>query len=137
LGIVSAVTTDPAAPTVPAPLRWAVWLLAGEAVALGLLAAYLVYQDLTATVTDLASALTVTGFTVAGAVGLWALAVALWRRRPAARGPAIVLQLMLLPIGYYMTQGGLAWLGVPLLALGLLVSGLLVSPSTNRALGVE
>jgi hypothetical protein len=128
------VTTD--STTVPGSLRWAVWLLRGEAVALGLLAAFLIYEDLTGTANDLASALFVTGFAVAGAAALWALAVALYRRRAGARAPAIVLQLMLLPVGYYMIQGGLGWLGVPLFALGLLVCGLLVSPPTTRALGV-
>lgn len=137
LGIVSPVTTDPAAPSVPGPLRWAVRLLKGESVALGLVAAFLIYKDVTATATDLVSALMVTGFAVAGALVLWALAVALGRCRPAARAPAIVLQLMLFPIGYYMTQAGLVWLGIPLIALGLLVCGLLVSPSTNHALGRE
>lgn len=127
-------TTDSTA--APGPLRWAVWLLRGEAVALGLLAAFLVYQDVTATATDLASALFVTGFAVGGAVVLWLLGAALSRRRSGARAPAIVLQLMLLPVGYYMVQGGLGWLGIPLIALGLLVAGLLVSPPTTRALGV-
>jgi hypothetical protein len=128
------VTTD--STTVPGPLRWAVWLLRGEAVALGLLTAFLIYEDLTVTAHDLASALFVTGFAVAGAAALWALAAALNRRRAGARAPAIVLQLMLLPVGYYMLQGGVGWLGVPLFALGLLVCGLLISTPTTRALGV-
>ncbi|MEV7230432.1 MULTISPECIES: hypothetical protein [Polymorphospora] len=128
-------TSDQAAPP-PPPLRWAVRLLIGEAVALGLVAAYLVWQDLTATANDLATALLLTAFAVAGALALWALAVALRRRRAGARAPAIVLQLMLLPVGYYMIQGGLAWLGLPLIVLGLLVTALLVSPPTTRALGL-
>ncbi|HEX5594624.1 MAG TPA: hypothetical protein VFX61_01170 [Micromonosporaceae bacterium] len=108
----------------------------GEAVALAGVAAYLVYKDVTATATDLVSALLVTGFAIAGAVVLWALAVALGRFRSGARAPVIVLQLMLLPIGYYMIQGGLAWLGAPLITLGLLLCGLLLSPSSSKALGV-
>ncbi|HEX6967316.1 MAG TPA: hypothetical protein VF174_00585 [Micromonosporaceae bacterium] len=130
-------TTKPVAPAVPPPLRWAVWLLKGEAVAVGLLAAYLIYEDLTAVATDMVSALMVTGFAVAGAVALWALAVGLGRCRPAARAPAIVLQLMLFPVGYFMTEAGLGWLGLPLIGLGLLVCGLLLSPPTNRALGMD
>jgi hypothetical protein len=59
------------------------------------------------------------------------------RRKSGARAPAIVLQLMLLPIGWYMIQGGMGWLGVPLMALGLGVTALLVNPPTNRALGFE
>ncbi|BCJ66544.1 hypothetical protein [Polymorphospora rubra] len=129
-------TTSDSDQAAPSPLRWAVRLLIGEAVALGLVAAYLVWQDLTATANDLATALLLTGFAIAGALALWALAVALRRRRAGARAPAIVLQLMLLPIGYYMIQGGLGWLGLPLIALGLLVTALLVSPPTTRALGL-
>ncbi|MDI5939830.1 MULTISPECIES: hypothetical protein [Micromonospora] len=120
----------------PTTLRWAVRLLRAEAVALGLVAAWLVWADLTATTTDLPSALLVTAFALGGAAALWALGGALGRRRAGARAPAIVLQLMLLPIGWYMIQGGLGWLGVPLMALGLGVSALLVSPPTTRALGL-
>jgi hypothetical protein len=112
-----------------------VWLLGAEAVALGLLALFLVYETLTATAMDLVNALFVTAFAMAGTAVLWTLAVALGRRRSAARAPAMVLQLLLLPIGYYMLQGGLGWLGSPLIVLGLLVCGLLLSPATNRALG--
>ena len=121
---------------VPDTLRWAVRLLRGEAVALALLAAWLVWADLTAAKTDLVSALFVTGFAVAGAVALWALGGALARRRSGARAPAIVLQLILLPVGWYMVQGGMGWLGVPLMLLGVGVCALLVSPPTTRALGV-
>ncbi|RKN40008.1 hypothetical protein D7223_27800 [Micromonospora endolithica] len=128
-------TIDP--DPIPVTLRWAVHILRAEAVAVGLVAAWLVWSDLTATTTDLPSALLVTAFAVGAAVALWALGGALVRRRAGARAPAIVLQLMLLPIGWFMIQGGLGWLGVPLIALGLGVTGLLVSSPTNRALGFE
>ncbi|WP_428963723.1 hypothetical protein [Micromonospora fluostatini] len=121
----------------PGTLRWASRLLHGQAVALGLVAAWLVWADLTATATDLPTALLVTAFAVGGAVALWALGSALARRRAGARAPAIVLQLMLLPVGWFMIQGGLGWLGVPLIALGLGVCALLVSTPTNRALGFD
>ncbi|MFI7070400.1 hypothetical protein [Micromonospora sediminicola] len=119
----------------PGPLRAAVLLLRAEAVALGLVAAWLIWSDLTARTTDLASALLVTAFAVGGAVALWALGGALSRRRAGARAPAIVLQLMLLPVGWFMIEGGLGWLGLPLIALGIGMVGLLVSGPTNRALG--
>ncbi|MFU8872024.1 hypothetical protein [Micromonospora sp. SL4-19] len=134
-GIVSRVTID--SELAPITLRWAVWLLRAEAVALGLVAAWLIWSDLTARTTDLTSALLVTAFAVGGAAALWALGSALVRRRAGARAPAIVLQLMLLPVGWYMIQGGLGWLGVPLMALGLGVTGLLLSSPTNRALGFD
>jgi hypothetical protein len=129
------VTIDPDA--TPVTLRWAVRLLRGQAVAVGLVAAWLIFADLTAAATDLTSALLVTAFAIGAAVALWMLAGALLRRRAGARAPAIVLQLMLLPIGWFMIQGGLGWLGVPLIALGAGVTWLLVSPPTTRALGFE
>jgi crotonobetainyl-CoA:carnitine CoA-transferase CaiB-like acyl-CoA transferase len=128
------VTQDSSA--TPRPLRWAVWLLLGEAAGVAVLAAYLVYEDLTGEANDIVVALIETGFAVAAALVLLALARALANRRAGARGPAIVLQLMLLPIGYYMIQGGLAWLGAPILALAVLVCALLVTPSTTKALGL-
>ncbi|RLP90260.1 MULTISPECIES: hypothetical protein [unclassified Micromonospora] len=122
---------------IPVTLRWAVRLLWAEAVAVGLIAAWLVWADLTASTSDLLSALLVTAFAVGAAAALWALGRALLRRQAGARAPAIVLQLMLLPIGWFMIQAGLGWLGVPVMALGLGVSWLLVSPPTTRALGFE
>ncbi|MFF0657112.1 hypothetical protein [Micromonospora tulbaghiae] len=119
----------------PGTLRAAVLLLRAQAVALGLIAVWLIWSDLTADATDLTSALLVTVFAVGGAVALWALGGALSRRRAGARAPAIVLQLMLLPVGWFMTEGGMGWLGVPLMALGIGMVGLLVSGPTNRALG--
>jgi hypothetical protein len=120
----------------PAPLRWAIWLLVVEAVGVGLIGAFLVYEDLTAEATEIGAALAVTALAFAAAAAFALLARALWRQRGGARGPAVVLQLFLLPIGYYMIQGGLAWLGVPVILLGLLGCGLLVAPSTTRALGL-
>ncbi|MEU6075530.1 hypothetical protein [Micromonospora sp. NPDC047074] len=122
---------------IPVTLRWATRLLRAEAVAVGLVAAWLVWADLTATTTDLTSALLVTAFAIGAAAVLWALGGALARRRAGARAPAIVLQLMLLPIGWFMVQGGMGWLGVPVMALGLGVAVLLLSAPTTRALGFE
>ncbi|WP_089019150.1 hypothetical protein [Micromonospora coriariae] len=122
---------------IPVTLRWAVRLLWAEAVAVGLIAVWLVWADLTAPTRDLLSGLLVTAFALGAAVALWALGRALLRRQAGARAPAIVLQLMLLPIGWFMIQAGMGWLGVPLMALGLGVSWLLVSPPTTRALGFE
>ncbi|MGC5330012.1 hypothetical protein [Micromonospora sp. DT62] len=122
---------------IPATLSWAVRLLRAEGVAVGLVAAWLLWADLTATTTDLTSALLVTAFAIGAAAALWALGGALARRKAGARAPAIVLQLMLLPIGWFMVQGGMGWLGVPLMALGLGMTALLVSTPTTRALGFE
>jgi hypothetical protein len=122
---------------VPTTLRAAVGLLLAQAVVVALVVAFLVYKDFTAPVASWRDAMIVTGFAALIAVVLGALALALTRRRSWARGPAVVLELMLLPIGWFMISGGLAWLGVPVFLLGLLGAGLLVAPTTREALGVS
>jgi hypothetical protein len=120
-----------------AALTWAVRLLVAEAVGVGAVVAFLAYEDLTGSATDLKAALAITGFAVLAAAALGWLAYALHHRRSGARAPAIVLQLLLVPIGITMIQGGLAWLGIPLIGLGLLVTALIVSRSSTRAFGLE
>jgi hypothetical protein len=126
----------PAKDPLPAPLLWAVRLLYAEAVAVAGVAAYLAYKDVTATATDQATAIAVTLSTVAFAVALGGLAYALSRCRPWARGPVVAVQLLLLPIAYYLATSGWASIGVPIALVGLAVAGLLVTPSSTKALGV-
>lgn len=121
----------------PNTLRAAVLIIALEAVAIAGMTGFLVYEDIAATPTSVPGALFVTACAALTAVILVALARALRRRRGGARGLAVVLQLMLLPVGYYMAKGDLPWLGVPLMAVGLVVCGLLVTPSSTRALGLD
>jgi hypothetical protein len=121
----------------PATLNWAIVLLAVETVGVAAAAVFLVYEDATATAVYRRGAWSITGLAVAMAALLALLCWALVRRRGWARGPAIVLELMLLPIGYYMIRGGVPWLGVPVLLLGLFGAGLLLTPSSREALGVR
>ncbi|MBO0871217.1 MAG: hypothetical protein J2P15_21905 [Micromonosporaceae bacterium] len=121
----------------PTTLRWAVWLLYLEAAAAVVLAAVLGYAVATQPAVSLSSALATVGFTVGLAVLLAALGLLLSRRRSPARGPAIVLELLLLPVGYYMVTGGVAWFGVPVILLGLACSVLLFAPSTREFLGIR
>jgi hypothetical protein len=118
----------------PPTLRWAVRLLAVEAAGVGLLAAFLLYRDLSGGATDLRGALGVTAYATLTAAALAGLAVALSRRKARGRAPAIVLQLLAIALASFMIQGGLAWLGVPVTLLGLLVAVLLLVPATTAAL---
>ncbi|NJC81307.1 hypothetical protein [Planosporangium mesophilum] len=127
----------PSGGSAAATLRAAVGLLTVQATVVALIVAFLVYKDFTARAASLRDAMIVTGFAALIAVLLGVLALALARRRAWARGPAVVMELMLLPIGWYMVSGGLAWLGVPVFALGLLGAGLLIAPATREALGVQ
>lgn len=129
--------TDRTRAALPATLRWAVLLLAGEAVAVALVAAFLGYEDVAGEAASLRSALLVTAYAAVMAALLGLLARALYQRRAWARSPAIVLQLLLLPTAYAMVTSGLPWLGLPVGVLGLVVIGLLVTPATREAVGIH
>ena len=123
----------------PAPpsLRWAIGLLAGEAVVIAGLAGLAGYSDLTGAADDPGTGWGITGFAAGFAALVAFLAWALTRRHGWARAPALVTELMLLPIGYYMITGGQPWFGVPVLLLGLVGAGLLIAPASREALGVR
>jgi hypothetical protein len=118
-------------------LRLAVWLLLGQAVAVGALVIFLVYEELTAAGGNPRGAVLVTVYAAIMAAVLGLLAWSLHRRQRWARGPAIVLELLLLPIGYYMIVGGVPWLGLPTIALGLVGAGALLAPATREELGIQ
>ena len=122
---------------VPTTLRAAIWLLIVEAVGVGVVAGLFAYAGATQTVISTGSALTVVLFPAAIAVLLGGFAWLLARRRAWARGPAIVLELLFLPIGYYLIIGGVPVLGIPLILLGLACGGLLLAPASRAALGIQ
>jgi hypothetical protein len=118
---------------VPTTLRWAIALLLAEAVAV---VAVIGYAALAGNVVISRDA-PVLGFAAIMVAVLALLGWALARLHSWARTPATVMELMLLPLGWFMVRGGLAWLGVPLLAIGLVGAGLLIAPATRAALGVK
>jgi hypothetical protein len=67
--------------------------------------------------TDRGLSFTVAGFAVAAGVVLGLLARAVDRRRGWARSPAVVLQLLALPVGVGLAQGGVWFAAVPVLVL--------------------
>ena len=107
-----------------------------EAAALAVVTAYLIVQDVTATPVALGVAIGLTLFAALGALAVYALARALGRRAAAARGPALVVQLMLLPLGYYLLQAGQYWWGIPVGLTALSAAVLLLAPPTTRGLGL-
>jgi small-conductance mechanosensitive channel len=123
-------TPEPAPPS----LRTALLLLGGETVLLALLTGFLVYADFSADRATVTTAIGTTAFAVllTGLLGLFTWA--LFRRRAWARGPAIVLQLLLVPIGVTMFAGGLPTVGIPTILLGLVGAGSLLAPTTREAL---
>jgi len=121
----------------PTTLVWAVRLLFAEAVALVVLAAWLLVLVFTADTTSLAVAVALTGFAALGAVAVFFVARALARRSPRSRGPAVVVQLFVIASGGFVLQTGTAWIGALLLAFGVGVALLCLLPPTTRALGLD
>jgi hypothetical protein len=129
--------TEAGSPATGATLRWAIRLLLAEAVVLGLLTLVTIWAAITTANVSASSAAAVPVFTaICGAI-VGGLGLALARGKSLARGPAIVIQMLLILISYYMIDGGLVWVGVPVMIVGLLGTGLLLAPSTRTALGLN
>ena len=118
-------------------LKWAVWLLLLQAAGLALLTLFLVYLNLTADTATLAMAVSTTVYVALLAASFAFVGVSLARRKRWARGPAIVIELLQIPIGYTMLTNGLPAVGAPVLILGLLGAGLLLAPATRKELGLD
>ncbi len=121
----------------PASLVWAVRLLLLQAAGLAALTVYLVFRLLTADDVLVGVAVALIVMAALGAAAVVVVARSLGRRSPGARGPAILVQLLVIASGGFLLQTGPAWLGLILMALGLLVGLLIVLPASTRALGVD
>ncbi len=129
--------TDTPTRTNAPTLRWAVRLLAVEGLLIGAAAAYVAYEVFTATATSKQSGSAFFAFVLICALFVGVLARSLYNYRAWARGPAIVVNLLLLPTGYYVAEGLVAYAGVPIMIVGLVGAGLLLAPSTRTALGIN
>jgi hypothetical protein len=121
----------------PATLLWAVRLLYLECAGLAGLTVYLLILDLTSDDVRIGVAAGLTVLAALGAVSVFIVARALGRLRPGARGPAIVVQLFVIAAGGFLIQVHPLWLGLVLMALGVLTGLLIVLPPSTRALGVD
>ncbi|MEU5218961.1 hypothetical protein AB0G79_22560 [Streptomyces sp. NPDC020807] len=138
----SSSTEQTAAPTSPGrPTRLAAAAAVAGIEALGLLAGgvYMLVRSLTDGTGDLTGALT--GAVTLVALGLIPLAAArgLWLGRSWSRGPAVITQILALPVAWQMLQANSAMIPAGI-ALGVLaVTGLvlLVNPATTEALGIR
>ena len=92
-------------------------LLGVEAVALLVIGVAFVVATATGSPDNRGLSYGVAGFAVAGGVVLLLLARAVDRRQGWARSPAVVLQLLAVPVGIGFLQGGLWAAGVPVLLL--------------------
>lgn len=105
-----------------------------EAAALALGALWLLYLVITSTAASVGAALGEVVFVAAGAAVLAAAAVGLWRVSGWARGPVVVLQLLLAALAYTAAfQAGRPAIGVPVLVLVAAELYLLATPGSRLA----
>ncbi|MEU9298142.1 MULTISPECIES: hypothetical protein [unclassified Streptomyces] len=125
----------------PRPARLAAAAAVAGIEALGLVAGgvYMLVDALTRTSGDVTGALT--GAVTLVALGLIPLAAArgLWLRRSWSRGPAVITQILALPVAWQMLQANSAMIPAGVVLGVLAVAGLvlLVNPATTEALGIR
>ncbi len=121
----------------PATLRAAIVLLVVQAASLAVLVVFLVLalgrQDRGQVL--LRELLPFVVLAVIVAVVLAGLAWLLGRRRAWARGPVVALELMFIPVSYYLLGIGLVGVLITLSAMAAVT--LLVAPATRTALGIR
>jgi peptidoglycan/LPS O-acetylase OafA/YrhL len=123
---------------VPAPLRAACAVIGLEAVALLGVAVFLFVDAVTGNPDSFSAAVLIGIGTLLGAVLLGYCARGLWRLQSGARTPAVVLQLLALPVSYSMAfQAGRYSYGGPILLAALAVLYLLFTPPTRAVLDRE
>ncbi|MET9538508.1 hypothetical protein ABZY16_13480 [Streptomyces sp. NPDC006553] len=125
----------------PRPTRLAAAAAVAGVEALGLFAGgvYMLVHALTGTSDDLTGA--ATGAVTLVALGLIPLAAArgLWMRRSWSRGPAVITQILALPVAWQMLQANSVMIPAGVVLGVLAVTGLvlLVNPATTEALGIR
>jgi hypothetical protein len=115
-------------------LRAATGLVALQALGLLAAAVFFAVETVVATADDRTRAVLATVLTLLAAVGLGLVARGLHGRRRWARAPAVVVNLLVLPVAFDLLRGGRWYVGLPLLLGALGVLGLLFAPATDAAL---
>ncbi|MGH8792743.1 MAG: hypothetical protein ACRDXX_08865 [Stackebrandtia sp.] len=128
---------DAPAPSSSTTLRLAVWLLYAQSVGVAAVAVWLLWLSVTASQTAVGAGV-VEALIAAGLAALvFYAAWSLRQGRPGPRGVAIFVELLFLPLGYYLAKAGLWHFAVPAWLIGVTTAGLLVAPSTRQALNIE
>lgn len=118
----------------PATLRTAIGLLAVQVLAGAALAVFLGYLEITSTASSRALGLYVTIFCALYTAAFAFTMSALIKRKLAARGVAIALELLLLAPAYYMITGGTPLLGWIIAGVCGAVVITLLAPQTTQVL---
>jgi uncharacterized membrane protein (DUF2068 family) len=118
----------------PVTLRACVGLLGAEAAGLAAAAVFFFVELAVADADDRVRAAVAGVLVLAAAVGLALVTRGLWQRRRWARAPALVSNLLVLPVAFDLVRGGRWYVGGPLLLVALAVLALLFAPATDAAL---
>jgi len=127
---------DPAgAPAdLPRPLLAVAGLVALQAIGLVGIGLFLVVEAVVATASDVVAALVSALLALLAGAGLLLVARGLFHRGRWARSPALVLNLIGVPVAIGLLQGGRWYVGIPLLLWSVAVLVLLFSAPVNAAL---
>lgn len=115
-------------------LRACAVLVALEALGLLGAAAFFVVEVFVATPDDRTRALVAALLALVVAVGMALVARGLAAGRRWARAPALVVNLLVLPVAFDLVRGGRWYVGLPLVLGALAVLTLLFAPATDAAL---
>jgi hypothetical protein len=122
-------------PEVPRALVVATTVIRVEAVALAVTAVVLLVLSFTHTTTRLWAALTIAAFALLAAAILWLCARGLLALRASASTPALLLELLALPVTYDLGfQAGRYAIAVPIMLAAVVVIVLLLAAPSRRAL---
>ena len=118
----------------PAALVVLIALVVAQGLGLVGLAIFFVVELVVATESSAARAVVAALLTLLGGVGLLLVARGLARARRWARAPALVTQLLVLPVAWGLVQGDRWYVGAPLIAWSLAVLVLLFTPAVSGVL---
>ena len=121
-------------PSRPTALVLLVSLVAAQGLGLVGLAVFFAVELIVATESSAARAVMAALLTLLGGVGLLLVARGLARARRWARAPALVAQLLVLPVAWGLIQGDRGYVGAPLIAWALAVLVLLFTPAVAGSL---
>jgi hypothetical protein len=124
----------PPAAVRPSALVALVALVAAQGIGLVGLAVFFLVELMVASPTSTARAIMAALLTLLAGLGLLAVARGLRHARRWARAPALVTQLLALPVAVGLVQGGRWYVGVPLVLWALGVLALLFSPAVGEVL---
>lgn len=115
-------------------VRLVAWLVAAQAVGVAGLAGFYLVELFVATAEDRVRAVVAMLLALVAAAGLALVARGLFHRRRWARAPALVTNLLVLPVAFDLARGGRWYVGLPLLVWSLAVLVLLFVRSTDAEL---